>query len=339
MPLAAVRIGPRLELATTTVASPAVAALVVVVVGVVGGRVAAGALVVVGALAVVGVGGACRSARACSYGGQGRRVDDAGGFDTERVLELLEGGGQLVGPDTVDGAVPEARRREHGLDCGGVGQVGGRRLQAELGQLRVERLGGGPVDEPGRREVAVVLQSLHGVDGGGAVDPVDGTVVVADLLQLGLQCRRVRRHLLDGLGLLLVGEAAGIVEEPEPGDLERERRRVVLGGRLRQWGRGRDPLAGFGRDPPRPAGRARSWPAGRASSSSWSRARRAGRHARRGGHRLDQGGLRVGELLARPRRARSWPSSTSVADAAPSRAARRGRRRASGRRRRWRPHR
>ena len=34
--------------------------------------------------------------------------------------------------------------------------------------------------------------------------------------------------------MLLVGEAAGVGEEPEPRDLERERRRVVLGRRLRQ---------------------------------------------------------------------------------------------------------
>ena len=127
-----------------------------------------------------------------------------------------------------------------------MGQVGGRRLQFEVGQQRVERLGGGPVDEAGLGEIAVGLQPLHGIDGRRAVDPVDRTVVVADLLQLGLQRRRVGGHLLDRFGLLLVAEAARIVEQPEPCDLERERRRVVLRGRLRQRGRRRDPLAGLG---------------------------------------------------------------------------------------------
>jgi hypothetical protein len=41
-----------------------------------------------------------------------------------------------------------------------VGQVGGRRLQVELGQLIVERLGGGLVDEPGLGSVAVGPQSF-----------------------------------------------------------------------------------------------------------------------------------------------------------------------------------
>ena len=219
------------------------------------------------------------------------------GDDAERALELLEGGGQLVGPDAVDGAWPEAGQAEHGLDRGGVGQVGGRGLQVELGQQVVERLGGGPVDEPGLREVAIGLQPLHRIDGGRAIDPVDGTLVVAHLLQLCLQGRRVRRHLLDSLGLLLVGEAARIVEQPEPGDLERKRSGVVLRRRLRQWSRRRDPLAGLGEIV---LGLLDALDRGRWNERGRRRSRgsrRADRHARGSGDRFHQCCLRVGELL------------------------------------------
>ena len=82
--------------------------------------------------------------------------------------------------------------------------------------------------------------------GGRAVDPVDRTVVVADQLQLGLQGCRVGGHLRERFGLLLIGETAGVGEQPEPRDLERERSRVVLRCRLGQRGRLRDPLAGPG---------------------------------------------------------------------------------------------
>ncbi len=164
MPSAAVRIWPRSESATRTVASA----------GVRGGwrrewpagqsarrpaRWSASARLVPGECLL--------------EGGQRRRVDDAGGFDAERGLELLQGGGELVGPHAVDGSRPETGQREHGLDGGGVGQVGGRRLQFEVGQQRVERLGGGPVDEACLGEIAVGLQPLHGIDGRRAVDPVD----------------------------------------------------------------------------------------------------------------------------------------------------------------------
>ena len=287
---------PRAESATRTVASPPAAGAV----SVVSGAVAAG---VVGAWSWWRAGGGrgrrgLRLGECLLEGGQRRRVDGAGGFDAERDLELLEGGGQFVGPDAVDGALPEAGQREHGLNCSGVGQVGGRRLTVELGQQLVDRLGGGSVDEPGLAEAAIGLQSLHGFDGGRAIDPVDRTLVEADALQLGLQCRRVRRHLLDRLGLLLVAEAARVEEQPEPCDLERERSRVVLRGRLRQWGRRGDPFAGSGEIV---LGLLDALDRGRCNergSRRGRRRRRADRHARRGGDRRHQCCLRVSELLA-----------------------------------------
>jgi hypothetical protein len=98
--------------------------------------------------------------------GEGRCVDDAGGFDAERGLELLQRDGQLVGPDAVDRAAPEASERERGLRRRRVGQVGGLRLPVERGQQLVERGGRRPAREPGLGEVAVGLR----LDGGRTVD-------------------------------------------------------------------------------------------------------------------------------------------------------------------------
>ena len=60
---------------------------------------------------------------------------------------------------------------------------------------------------------------FDGVDGLGPVDPVDGALVVAGGGERGLQRRGVVGHRGDRLGLLLVVEAAGVGEEPQPGDL------------------------------------------------------------------------------------------------------------------------
>jgi hypothetical protein len=65
-------------------------------------------------------------------------------------------------------------------------------------------------------------------------------------LQLRLQRRRVRRYLLDRLGLLLVGQATRVDEQPAPGDLARQGGCVVLRRRVGQRCRRRDPLTGSG---------------------------------------------------------------------------------------------
>ena len=170
--------------------------------------------------------------------------------------------------------------------------------RSSCGQLLVERLGGRPVDEPGLGQVAVGLQLLHGLDGQRAVDPVDRTVVVADLLQLGLQRRRVRGHLLDRLGLLLVGEAARVGEQLS---------QAIWSANAAELYSAVASASGVASVIPSAV-----W--ARSSSACWTRsivaggtivvvvvvaaARRAGRHARRGGDRLRQRRLGVDELLS-----------------------------------------
>ena len=150
---------------------------------------------------------------------------------------------------------------------------------------------------PVSRKVAVGLQPLHSIDGGRAVDPVDRTVVIADQLQLGLQGRRVGGHLRERFGLLLVGEAAGVGEQLQPHDLERERCRVVLRGRLRQRGRFGDPLAGPGEIV---LGLLDALDHSRSDDGRGRRCFRLGRadrQAGRGGDRLGQRRLGVDQLL------------------------------------------
>ncbi len=123
---------------------------------------------------------------------------------------------------------------EHGLNGRSVRQFRIRSLLAEIGQHRIERRCGGLVDVTRLAETAVFLQLLHRCERFGSVDPVDRAGVQADLLQLSLQVGGVGSDLGDGIGLLLVAEAASIGEQLHPCDLQCECGRVVLGRGFRQ---------------------------------------------------------------------------------------------------------
>ena len=111
--------------------------------------------------------------------------------------------------------------------------VGGSGL-ALAGESVVQGGACGEIDHAGDRKISVGLESLDRRHCRWAVDAVDLTLEVTGRLQVRLERDGVLVHRGRRIGGLVVGEAAGIGEQVDPCDLERERGRSELLRRFRE---------------------------------------------------------------------------------------------------------